>query len=85
MVKPIALTTHARDNMAERGALEEEVVSAVRNGDWEPAKLGRQQSRMNFVFNSLWNGRQYQTKQVNPIFVEEEDGIAVVTVYVYYF
>ena len=52
---------------------------------WEPAKLGRQQSRMNFVFNSLWNGRQYQTKQVNPIFVEEEDGIAVVTVYVYYF
>ena len=40
---------------------------------------------MNFVFNSLWNGRQYQTKQVNPIFVEEEDGIAVVTVYVYYF
>ena len=71
--------------MAERGALEEEIVSAVRNGDWEPARLGRQQSRINFVFNSLWKGRYYQTKQVNPIFIEEEDAIAVVTVYLYCF
>ena len=40
---------------------------------------------MNFPFNSEWNGRWYRTKQVRPIFVEEEEEIVVVTVYTYYF
>jgi len=31
-----------------------------------------------------WNRKVYETKQVQPIFVEEVDEIVVVTVYVYY-
>jgi len=38
-----------------------------------------------FVYNAIWNQRQYGTKQVRPIFVDEPDKIVVVTVYVYYF
>jgi hypothetical protein len=38
-----------------------------------------------FPFNATWNRREYATKQIRPIFVEEPDEIVVVTVYVYYF
>lgn len=40
---------------------------------------------MNFPFGALWNGKVYNTKQVRPIFVEEEKELIVVTVYTYYF
>lgn len=37
------------------------------------------------AFNAIWNGERYATKGVRPIFVDEPEGIVVVTVYVYYF
>ena len=84
-MKPILLTRHAIDNVALRGGTEEEVAYTVENSVWEPAKLDRLECRMNFVFNAYWNGRYFETKQIRAVFVEEEDTIAVVTVYVYYF
>ena len=71
--------------MLVRGASEAEVESAMQNAAWEPAKLERLQSHLNFEFDAWWYSRHYATKQVNPIFVEEENYIAVVTVRVYYF
>ncbi len=47
--------------------------------------MGRQQCFRDFPFNDYWLGRHYQTMQVNPIFAEEADYIAIVTVLVYYF
>ena len=41
--------------------------------------------RRNLTFNAIWNGKRYASKQVRPIFVEEDVEIIVVTVYVYYF
>ncbi len=41
--------------------------------------------RMDFPFGQEWNGTYYETKQVRPVFVEEEAEIVVVTVYTYYF
>ena len=38
-----------------------------------------------FLYNQVWNGKQYATKQVRPIFVEEVEEIVVITVYTYYF
>ena len=38
-----------------------------------------------FAFEDCWNGRFYAKKMVRPIFVEEEDEIVVITVYVYYY
>jgi hypothetical protein len=40
---------------------------------------------MEFPFDSIWNGKPYQIKQVRPIFVEEELEIVVVTVYTYFY
>ncbi len=40
---------------------------------------------MDFPFNADWNGRFYATRQVKPVFVENDTEIVVVTVYTYYF
>ena len=84
-MKPIDFPEHTRRQMLERGASEAEIEEAVRSATWEPAKLGRRQSRLNFEFNGYWYGRYYRTKQVHAIFAEEDDYIAMVTVKVYYF
>ena len=83
-MKPIRLSGHARQQLAYRGASEGEVVEAIRTADWAPAELGRLECRKDVAFGAEWHGKRYATKQVRPIFVEEEDEIVVVTVYVYY-
>lgn len=83
--KPIRFSGHARDQVAFRGATVEEVLEAVRTSPWSPAELGRLECRKGYSFEAVWNGVAYRTKQVRPIFVEEDDEIVVVTVYVYYF
>jgi len=55
-MKPVRLTSHARLQCAERGATEEEVARAVREGTREPAKLSRTLCRFNFAFNRTWQG-----------------------------
>lgn len=84
-MKPIHLSGHSRENMRYRGATEEEVIEAIQTAPWRPAELGRLECRKDFDYGKDWNDRFYVTKQVRPIFVEEADKIAVVTVYVYYF
>jgi hypothetical protein len=83
--KLIRLSQHAKQQLEFRGATEQQIVEAIRTETWEPAELGRLECRKNFVFNSEWNKKYYDTKQVRPIFVDEPDEIIVVTVYVYYF
>ena len=84
-MKPIRLTSHARLQCAERGATEEEVVQAVREGLAESAKLGRTLCRFNFAFDRSWQGSWYAVKQVAPVIKEEAEEIVVVTVYTFYF
>jgi hypothetical protein len=82
---PIRLSAHAAGYMSKRGFTTGEVEQAIRTGSWEPAELGRLETRVNFPFRGVWNGRYFETRQVRPIFVEEADEILVVTVYTYYF
>ena len=85
MTKPTRLTNHSRLQCDERGASEEEVLKAVREGVREPAKAGRLLCRYNFPFNGLWQGNRYSVKQVAPIIREESDETVVITVYTFYF
>jgi hypothetical protein len=48
--------------MGERGATEEEIEAAIRDGERIPAKFGRQGFRRNFPFGGVWRGRVYATK-----------------------
>jgi hypothetical protein len=84
-MKPVRLSGHAKGQLWYRGTTEEEIKEAIRIEDWGPAELGRLDCRKDFPFDKEWNGKRYVTKQVRPIFVEEEREIVVVTVYTYYF
>jgi hypothetical protein len=83
--KPIRLSGHALQQIGFRGATEQEVLETICSEKWEPAEHGRMQCCRNYLFNNIWNDRQYTMKQVRPIFVEEPNEIVVITVYVYYF
>lgn len=83
--KPVVISSHAREKMIDRGALEAEVHVAIRTGNAEPARKGRLMFRKNFPFNRLWRGQHYAVKQVAPVVAEETDRLVVITVFVYYF
>ena len=83
--KPIEISQHAREQMNERGAKEEEVLVAIRQGEAEPTRMGRIMYRKNFQFNRRWCGKYYAVKQVAPIVKEESKKLVVVTVYTFYF
>ncbi len=84
-MKPIRLSAHARQQLRFRGVTEQEVIDAILSEPWGPAELGRLERRKNYIFGREWNGKEYATKQVRPVFVEESAEIVVVTVYSYYF
>jgi hypothetical protein len=76
---------HAQERMAERGATEDEVEAAVKQGERFPAKFGRTGFRRNFQFDSEWRGRYYKTKQIEAYAVREDDDWLVITVITRYF
>jgi hypothetical protein len=82
--KPIRLSEHAKEQLPYRGTTQEEIIETIRTSQWKSAELGRLECRKDFVYNKDWNNKRYKTKQVRPIFIEEENEIAVITVYVYY-
>ena len=83
-MKPIYFTQHARIRIAERGVCEEEVIKAIREGKWQKAEKGRLMTSIEVPFKGEHYGRYYETKQINPIFVEEGNRIVVITVYTFY-
>jgi len=84
-MKPVIFSTHALEQMVDRGAQHSEVEMAINEGEEVPAKQGRRAFRKNFSFNDTWKGRYYDVKQVMPIVAEEPDTWVVITVYVFYF
>lgn len=83
--KPIRLSEHAKEQAHYRGCDEKEILETIQTTSWKRAELGRLQCKKDFSFNKIWNDKEYKTKQIKPIFVEEKNEIIVVTVYVYYF
>ena len=84
-MKPILFSAHALQQLALRGASEEEVRTAIREGEPLPAREGRMSFRKNFPYRAAWKGKLYDVKQVMPIVIEETEALVVVTVYVFYF
>ncbi len=84
-MKPVRFSDHALQQLLLRGATKEEVVAAIQEGEVLPAQSGRIAFRRNFPFGATWKGKRYDVKQVQPIVVEEDRGLVVVTVYVFFF
>ena len=82
--KPIKFSEHAKEQLRFRGASEPEAIEAIHKAEWQAAELKRTECRYEFIFNKIWNDKLYSRKQVRPIFIEENNKIVVITVYVYY-
>jgi hypothetical protein len=76
---------HALERMAQRGAIEKEVVGAIQNGEQFQAKFGRTGFRRNFMFEKYWQNRYYETKQVEVYAVKENEDWLVISVITRYF
>ena len=81
----IKIHPHARERMAERGATEEEVRSAVEEGEKFRAKHGRSGFRRNFPFDGEWRKQHYTTKQVEAYADRRGEDWWVVTVITRFF
>jgi len=71
--------------MRERGATEEEVEAAIREGERFPAKFGREGFRRNFRFDGTRRGRRYGMKQIEAFAIWENGDWLVISVIVKYF
>ena len=84
-MKLIRFTAHALEQLIDRGATDAEVREAIERGIREPAKRGRLMYRLNFQYESEWQGKFYAIKQVAPVVEEAQNEVVVVTVYTFYF
>jgi hypothetical protein len=83
--KPIVFSRHAMARCAGRGASEEDVTRAIREGQREPAQRGLWVYRLNLQYQREWAGKWYAVQQVAAIVEERADRLVVVTVYTFYF
>jgi len=84
-MKPIKFSNHALTYINRRGFTIEEVEKAIKESKWIFNKRNKYECFLDIPFNKEWNGKIYETKQIKPIFVEEEKEIVVITVYTFYF
>jgi len=80
----IEIIEHAKIRMAARGASESEVRETIRDGIPVKAKRGRKAKEKLFHYGKTWQGRSFFHKRLKVIYVEEENTLVVITVYVYY-
>ena len=80
----IIIDPHTIYRAAERGANRDEVLLTLREGIKSIAKGNRKSSAKVFPFNDHRNGKYYEQKKIEVIFVEENDNMITVTVYVFY-
>lgn len=81
----IIFSQHALDQLADRGATQQEVVQTIQDGEVQIVKKGRLSFKKNFSFENIWKGRYYSFKQVMPIAAREEQQYVVITVYTFFF
>ncbi len=81
----VKLHPHAQARILERGATEREVIATVENGEQFPVRFGRWGFRRNFPCKAQWRGKNYVSKQVEAIAVQENDNWLVITIVVKYF
>jgi len=83
-MKPIVCTKHAHLQAKQRKAAVTEVEETIRTSAWQSAEKGRLTCVKTFAFRDEHYGRYYESKDVVPIFVEEETEIVVITVYTFF-
>lgn len=80
----IQIEPHTLQRAEERGASLEEIQIVLEQGTEIPARGNRKAKAKVFTFKKERLGKYYEEKRVEVIYVEENDTIITVTVYVFY-
>jgi len=80
----IRIAPHTLERAEERGTHEEEIRDVMTNGFKIPAKYGRAGKAKVYEYQQTRHGTYYPQKRVEVIYIEENNTIITVTVYVFY-
>ena len=80
----IQIEPHTLQRAEERGTNIEEIQIVIEKGTEIPARGNRNAKAKVFSFKKERLGKYYEEKRVEVIYVEEENIIITVTVYVFY-
>jgi hypothetical protein len=80
----IQIDPHTLERAEERGASLAEIRETVEQGFPVPAKYGKKGKAKIFPFRKTWNGKHYEEKKVEVIYLRLKNKIVTVTVYVFY-
>ena len=80
----IRIEPHTLERANERGASKEEIIQAIKNGLPVEAKAGRKAKALIADFKQKRNDKYYEQKKIEVYYLEENNTIITVTVYVFY-
>ena len=80
----IVIEPHTLKRAEERGTNAEEIKVVLEQGTEIPARGNRRARAKVFIFQKERLRKYYEEKRVEVIYVEEEDTIITITVYVFY-
>ena len=80
----IQIDRHTLVRAGERGATAAEIEDVVLTGTAIPGKRNRLGRFKIYPFGRLRNGKRYEQKRVEVYYVEEDNVLVTVTVYVFY-
>lgn len=80
----IQVDPHTLERAEERGTDEEEIKDVINAGFPLPAKYGRMGKTKVYDFYQERQGKYYEQKRVEVVYIIERDVIITVTVYVFY-
>ena len=80
----IQIDPHTLDRAEERGTNEKEIEDVINTGSTIQGKYGRLGRAKVYDFKKKRHNEYYEQKRVEVFYIEEEDAIITVTVYVFY-
>jgi len=80
----IVIEPHTLKRAEERGTNADEITTVLEQGVEIPARGNRKAKAKVFTFKRERLGKYYEEKRVEVVYVEEEETIITVTVYVFY-
>lgn len=80
----IIIEPHTLERSKQRGASETEIIDVIKTGTSLIAKNNRLAKYKVFKFNNTWNNKTYSQKRIEVIFINENNKLITVTVYVFY-
>ena len=80
----IQIEPHTLERANERGAPEEEIIDTLQTGEAVEAKKNRLAKSKVFSFQQNRNGKFYEEKKIEVIYIVENDVIITITVYVFF-